>query len=105
MVESSNKNPSPKSSAPIHSNRITQATNRKSIPKTLEPSYMTQPTHIVSHQYPIRATVAAAANTTQMEQTQLQSPAPITHQFLTDIINPPSILKYKHLIKTNDKPI
>ena len=36
---------------------------------------------------------------------QLQSLAPVTYQFLIDIINPPSLLKYKHLIKTKDKAI
>ena len=66
---------------------------------------MTQPIPTVSYRYPIRATVAAAANTTQMEQMQLQSPAPVTYQFLIDIVNPPSLLKYKHLIKTKDKAI
>ena len=36
---------------------------------------------------------------------KLQSLASITHQFLTDIANLPSILKYKYLIKTKDKLI
>ena len=57
------------------------------------------------HRYPTRAKAAAAANATQMEQHQLQSPAPVTHQFLTDIVNPPSLLKYKQLITTEDKDI
>ena len=75
------------------------------IPKVFEPSYITQPIPAAKHRYPTRATVAAAANTTQMEQQQLQSPAPVTYQFLTDIVNPPSLLKYKELIKTKDKAI
>ena len=38
------------------------------IPKVFEPSYITQPIPTAKHRYPTRATVAAAANTTQMEQ-------------------------------------
>jgi len=41
----------------------------------------------------------------QLEQSQLNHPASVTHHFLTDIVNPPSLLKYKNLIKTADKDI
>lgn len=49
--------------------------------------------------------VTVAANVTEIEQLQVQSPAPVTHQFLTNIVNPPSLLKCKELIKIEDKEI
>ena len=81
MVKLSNKDPSipPKSSynnnpsilpklfVLIESNKIKPSSNSKNILKVIEPSYMTQPIPAVSHWYPTRATVAAAANTTQIE--------------------------------------
>ena len=59
---------------------------------------MDQPKPSVVHRYPTRATVAKAAKSTQLEETQLKYPSPVTHQFVTDIINPPELLKYKQLI-------
>ena len=65
-----NNNPSilPKSFVLIESNKIKPSSNSKNILKVIKPSYMTQPVPAVSHRYPTRATVAAAANTTQIEQ-------------------------------------
>ena len=41
----------------------------------------------------------------QLEQSQLNNSTPVTHQFLIDIVNLPSLLKYKELIKTKEKDV
>jgi len=75
------------------------------IKTNIEPTYMHQPKPITIHRYPTRATVARAAKSTQLEQKQLDSPSPVTYQYITDIVNPPSFLKYKQLIKTKDRAV
>ena len=71
----------------------------------LEPSYMAQPMPKATHRYPTRSAIAKAANSAQLEQKQLDSPSPVTHQFIIDIVNPPNLLKYKQLIKSKDKAV
>ena len=71
----------------------------------IQPTYMAQPALPTDHRYPTRSKIARAANTLQLEQLQINNPAPVTYQYLTDIVNPPSLLKYKDLIKTSNKSI
>jgi len=71
----------------------------------IPPTYMAQQNQPPTHRYPTRLKIAKAAPSVQLEQSQLTNPEPVTHQFLTDIVNPPSLLKYKELIKTADKAI
>ena len=66
---------------------------------------MLQQNILPPHYYPTRSKVAKAANSVQLKQAKINNPSPVTHQFLTDIVNPPSLLKYKELIKTSDKDI
>ena len=54
---------------------------------------------ISNHRYPTRLKVAKAANTIQMEQSQIDHPKPVTYQFIPNIIDPPNQLKYEELIK------
>ena len=77
----------------------------QSINSIKEPTYITQLKPIPTHQYSTRSSIEKAANSAQMEQKQLDSLSPITYQFITDIINFPNLLKYKYLIKTEDKNV
>jgi hypothetical protein len=74
-------------------------------PVALQPTYMSQHNAPPEHRYPTRLRVAKAATSVQLEQTQINNPKPVSYQHLTDIVNPPSLLKYKQLIKTADKEI
>ena len=47
--------------------------------------------------------MARAANVVQIKEKQISNPQPVTHQFITDILEPPNPLKYKELIKGPDK--
>ena len=71
----------------------------------LEPSYMAQTIPKTTHRYPTISAIAKAANSAQLEQKQLDSPSPVTHQFIIDIVNPLNLLKYKQLIKSKDKAV
>ena len=52
----------------VKSNKLTSSSTTMSISKVAESSCITQPTPAAYYQYPTRAKVAAAANTTQIEQ-------------------------------------
>ena len=109
IVKSSEKSkpepaPNPTNSLPTETKKPISSIS-KSMPKVIAPTYVHKPLPVKNHRYLTRAIVAAAANTTQLEQRQTQSPAPVTHQLLTDIANPPNVLRYKHLIRTNDRSI
>ena len=74
-------------------------------PLALQHACMSQHNPPPEHRYPTRLKVAKAATSVQLEQTQINNPKPVSCQHLTDIVNPPSLLKYKELIKTADKEI
>lgn len=71
--------------------------------KTPEPTCMQQyiPNHI--HRYLTKVIIEKAATAAQIEQTQLKSLEPATHEFLTEIVNQPNLLKCKEVIKSPDK--
>ena len=70
-------------------------------PKALPLTCMDQQNQPPKHHYPARLKIAKAAPSVQLEQSQLTNPEPVTHQFLTDVVNPPSLLKCKERIKTS----
>ena len=78
--------------------------NANKLPTTsLEPTCMSQRNAPLPHRYPTRIKTARAANIVQLEQAQINKPSPVTYQCLTDIVNPPSLLKHKELIKSADE--
>jgi len=47
--------------------------------------------------------VARATNIVQMEEKQINNPQPVTHQFITNVLEPLNRLKYEELIKGPNK--
>ena len=78
---------------------------KPTLPSAIPPTHMFQQNPTAIHRYPTRFKTARAAQSTQLEQSQINNPQPVAYQYLTDIANPPSLLKYKDLIKTSDKII
>ena len=69
----------------------------------LDLAHIPQPKPAPIYHYPTRAKVAKATQSKQLEQLQLDSLALVTHKFITNVVNPPILLKCKQLIKTKDK--
>ena len=83
--------------------RVDTSGINKSSPTAMQPTHMSQQTPPSTHRCLTRLVIARAANSVQLEQSKIDNPSPVTCQHLTDIVNPPSLLKYKELIKTADK--
>ena len=64
-------------------------------PLAVQPTYMPQQNPSSVYHYPTRLRVAKAATSVQLEQSQMNNPEPVSYQHLTNIVNPPSLLKYR----------
>ena len=87
------------------SHKITPTKDPKSVAKIIDPTYVKQKNLKPTHRHLARVTIAKAVTIAQLEQKQITNLEPTTHQFLTDAVNLPNLLKHEELIKTQDKHV